>query len=158
MSEDKNFLLQIVTPLRTVFSGQVESLIVPAHEGFLGVMAHHSPLVALLKPGPIWVRKSERPGLPAGAGEEIVSSRKEEVFACSGGILEVRENVATLLVDAVERAEDIDIPRAERAFQRARERLKSRDPSIDRERAERAYLRALTRLKVAKKEVFRFEE
>ncbi len=145
MSEGKSFLLQIVTPLRVVFSEQVESLIVPAYEGFLGVMAHHAPLVALIKPGPLWLRKS---------AEDVLPSRNEEVFACSGGILEVRENVATLLADAVERAEDIDIQRAERALARAQQRLNSRDPSIDRERAEQARLRALTRLKVAKKETF----
>lgn len=82
-----DYQLQIISQEKKVFDGRVTSMVVPAATGYLGVLAHHAPLVALLGSGNLTVR-------PTGAEE--VSLR------ISGGFLEVRNNVATLLVDSME--------------------------------------------------------
>lgn len=82
-----DYQLQIITQEKKVFDGRVTSIIVPAATGYLGVLAHHAPLVALLGKGELTVR-------PA-TGEEI----RVQV---SGGFLEVQNNLATLLVDSLE--------------------------------------------------------
>jgi F-type H+-transporting ATPase subunit epsilon len=122
-----------------VYQGEAESLIVPAYRGFLGVMKGHQDLVAVLKEGPVWFR----------AG----SARRW--FAIGGGLLEVFGGRVTILAESCEPAEEIDLERAERARERARERLLHYRPGVDRERAERALARAEARLRVARKEIFR---
>ena len=86
---DKTFNLEILTPRRKVFSGPVSSLVVPAELGYLGVLAHHAPLIASLGPGRITVRQDG-------------SSR---LFQAGGsGFLEVGRNKATVLMDEIAEA------------------------------------------------------
>ncbi|MHA2621111.1 MAG: ATP synthase F1 subunit epsilon [bacterium JZ-2024 1] len=127
-----------MTPVRVVFEGEIESLIVPAYHGFLGVMKGHQDLVAVLNAGPVWFR----------GGDE------RRWFAIGGGLLEVFRGRATILAESCEPAEEIDVERAGRALERAKNRLLHYTPGIDRERAERALARAQTRLRVARKEIF----
>jgi F-type H+-transporting ATPase subunit epsilon len=127
-----------VTPVRVAYQGEAESLIVPAYKGFLGVMKGHQDLVAVLKEGPVWFR----------------AGTIRRWFAISGGLLEVFGGRVTILAEACESAEEIDVGRAERARERARERLLHYRAGMDRERAERALARAHTRLSVARKEIF----
>ena len=94
------FQLDVITPDRTVFSGQVVSLVAPGIAGYLGVLAHHAPLLTAL-------------GL--GHGRVTDAEGREIHFAISGGFLEVGENRAILLADAAERADEIDVARAEDA-------------------------------------------
>jgi F-type H+-transporting ATPase subunit epsilon len=83
-------------------------------------------------------------------GELVVRSQGEETFmAIGGGFMEVRPDKVVVLADAAERAEEIDIARAEAARKRAEERLASREPGMDLEKAEAALRRSLARLKVA---------
>jgi F-type H+-transporting ATPase subunit epsilon len=127
--------LDIVTAERVVYTGEVEAVIAPGVEGQLGILPHHAPLMTTLQPGELRVRR--------GGGEDIL--------AISGGFLEVRPDRVIILADAAERAEEIDIARAEAARKRAEERLAKRGVGIDETRAEAALRRALIRLEVAQK-------
>ena len=125
--------LEIITAERVVYSADVEMLVAPGVEGQLGILPFHAPLMTVLTPGELVVRVG---------GEETH-------MAVTGGFLEVRPDKVVVLADAAERAEEIDVDRAEAAMKRAEERLKSTDPGMDLEKAEAALWRSLTRLKVA---------
>ncbi|MCM8794509.1 MAG: ATP synthase F1 subunit epsilon [Candidatus Omnitrophica bacterium] len=84
---DKPFQLEILTPLKKAFSGSVTSLIVPAARGYLGVWANHAPMVDALRPGRIILRET-------GGSERTIQ-------LLSSGVLEVRDNKATLLADKI---------------------------------------------------------
>jgi F-type H+-transporting ATPase subunit epsilon len=124
--------LEIVTAERVVFSDEVEVVVAPGVEGQLGILPHHAPLMTILLPGELLVRKG---------GEEFF-------LAISGGFLEVRPDRVIVLADAAERVEEIDIARAEEAKRRAEERLTHPAAEVDMARAEAALRRALTRLQV----------
>jgi F-type H+-transporting ATPase subunit epsilon len=113
----------------------VESLVVPGTAGYLGVLSNHAPLITSLQVGKIEIRDS---------------NKLERIAAISGGFLEVSNNTATILADSVEFAEDIELPRAESALQRARERLNMDAGDIDLPRARAALLRAKNRIKIKK--------
>ena len=127
--------LDIVTAERVVYSEDVDLVVAPGVGGELGILPHHAPLMTMLQPGELLVRKE---------GEE-------SSLALSGGFLEVRPDRVIVLADAAERVEEIDIDRAEEAKRRAEERLKEHLPGVDLTRTEAALQRSLTRLKVAEK-------
>ena len=128
--------LDIVTAEQSIFSDDVEMVIAPGVEGQLGILPHHAPLMTTLQPGELLVRKGDT----------------EEVLVISGGFLEVRPDRVIVLADAAERAEEIDVARAEEAKRRAEERLKKRHVTdIDEARAEAALRRALARLALAER-------
>lgn len=127
--------VEIVTPAGPRFAGDVDGLVAPAREGYLGVLPHHAPLIAELLPGELRLRQ----------GDQWLR------FAVSGGILHVAGGKAAIMGDAVETAEQIDVQRAQEALDRAQQRLEKyhSDPAIDVQRAQGALARALTRLRVA---------
>jgi F-type H+-transporting ATPase subunit epsilon len=126
--------LDIVTAEQAVYSEEVEMVIAPGVEGQLGILPHHIPLMTTLQAGELRIKKG---------GEEIS-------LAISGGFLEVRPDRVVILADAAERAEEIDVARAEAAKRRAQERLAEKHVyQIDGARAEVALRRSLARLKVA---------
>jgi F-type H+-transporting ATPase subunit epsilon len=128
--------IDIVTAERVVYSAEADVVIAPGIEGQLGILPHHAPLMTILQAGELIVRKG---------GEE-------ESLAISGGFLEVRPDRVIVLADQAERAEEIDVARAEAARKRAEERLKERHaPGMDEARAETALRRAMARLSVAEK-------
>lgn len=128
--------LDIVTAERLVFSEDVDMVIAPGVLGQLGILPHHTPLMTVLQPGEIRIKKG---------GEEIS-------LAVTGGFLEVRPDRIIVLADAAERAEEIDEARAEAAKRRAQERLVEKRRNRDEEsQAEAALHRAIARLKVAEK-------
>ena len=127
--------LDIVTAERVVYSEEVDIVVAPGVLGELGVLPHHAPLMTTLEPGELRVRKG---------GEEYS-------LVISGGFLEVRPDRIIVLADAAERAEEIDIARAEAAKQRAQQRLTHPTPEVDLAQAEAALRRSLARLKVAEK-------
>jgi F-type H+-transporting ATPase subunit epsilon len=129
----RTFRLEIVTPDRAVYGGEVESMRVPAYDGSLGVLAGHAPLLCIVKPGAVLLRTG--------------AARK--VFAVGGGFMEVSGGKVLLLADSAETPESIDRKRAEEAAGRARERMQDPEKSVDFERAEKALARALSRMKVA---------
>ena len=125
--------LEIITAERQVFADDVNVVVAPGTEGELGILPHHTPLITMLKPGELLIRKD---------GEETYMS-------VSGGFLEVRPDKVIVLADACERAEEIDIERAEEAKRRAEERIKTHVTGVDTARAHAALLRSLVRIKVA---------
>jgi len=98
---------EIVSQDRTVFTGDVDIVVLPGAEGEMGVLPHHAPLLTTLKYGFIKVRKQ-------GA---------EEIFTVAGGVAEVQPDIVTVLADAAENIEEIDVARAETARKRAQEAL-----------------------------------
>jgi F-type H+-transporting ATPase subunit epsilon len=128
--------LEIVTPDRQVVRESVLAVSVPGQEGYLGILPGHAPLLSLLKPGEM----------------SYTRNGVSHYLAVSWGFVEVLPDRVIVLAETGERAEEIDVSRAERAKQRADERLgKLTDPTIDRERAQRALERAMARLSAAAK-------
>ena len=129
------FRLEVVTAERMVFSDDVDMVVAWGTEGQLGILPHHAPLMTMLRPGDLLIRKDN----------------EEQYLAIGGGFLEVRPDKVIVLADACERAEEIDVTRAEAAKRRAEEILKARVPEVDAAVAEAALRRSLARLKVAEK-------
>jgi F-type H+-transporting ATPase subunit epsilon len=127
--------LEIVTAEGVVFSDEVDEVIAPGVEGELGILPHHSPLMTMLAPGELRVKQGAQ----------------ESSLAISGGFLEVRPDRVIVLADAAERAEQIDMARAEAAKQRAQELLKNHPGQADLAQAEAALARSLARLKVVER-------
>ncbi|MBI2853198.1 MAG: F0F1 ATP synthase subunit epsilon [Chloroflexi bacterium] len=127
--------LDVVTAERVVFSDDVNIVVAPGVEGQLGILPYHAPLMTTLQTGELVVRKG---------GEEFS-------LAISGGFLEVRPDRVIVLADVAERAEEIDLERAEAAKRRAEERLAHVVPGIDAARAEASLHRAMLRIKVAER-------
>ncbi len=126
--------VDIVTPDRRVFHGEVHGIRAPGVQGSFEIRRNHAPMIAALRIGPLLLT------LPA---------RANVTFATSGGFLEVIGNVVTVLAETAEPATDIDIDRAREAEARARERLAAGGSDLDRLRAERALERARNRARVA---------
>jgi F-type H+-transporting ATPase subunit epsilon len=127
--------VDIVTAERLVFSQDADIVMVPGVEGEMGILPHHEPIMTMIKPGEILVRKGT----------------EEYSLAVSGGFLEVTPDRITILADAAERADEIDIARAEAAKKRAEEKLTNRTAETDSANAEASLRRALARIKVAEK-------
>jgi len=125
------YLLTIVTPEKIFYEGEVASLIAPGSEGYLGVLTNHAPLITGLVPGKLTVKDE---------------NNQEVNFAISGGFMEVFKNQVTILADSIEFVKDIDIERAEKALERARQRLRSKEKDIDIPRAIAAMKRAENRI------------
>ncbi|MYC08431.1 MAG: F0F1 ATP synthase subunit epsilon [Chloroflexi bacterium] len=127
--------LEIVTAERRVYSEDVDMLVAPGIDGQLGILPNHAPLLTALQPGEIRVDKD---------GEE-------SYMAVSGGFLEVLANRVTILADTAERAEEIDIERAEAAVRRAQERIAGRASDRDMQRAVMSLRRSQARLIAARR-------
>lgn len=129
--------LEIVTQERRVYSADdVEMVVAPGTQGEMGVLPRHAPLITSLQEGVMRVKHT-------GGGEEAI--------AIHGGFMEVLPDRVTVLADAAERAEEIDIARAEEARRRAEELMKQRrEDKVDYARAEMALRRSLVRLKIAR--------
>ena len=125
--------LEIVTPERSLVTAQVDELQLPGSEGYFGVLPGHAPMLTTLKIGEMWYR----------IGQEKFH------LAIAFGFAEVLPDRVTVLAQIAERAEEIDIARAEAAKRRAEERHARPSPDIDMERARVALIKALVRLQVA---------
>ena len=125
----------IVTDDRTVYDSIAERLIAPAINGRVTILLHHAPFLAQLEPGELVVRAEEH----------------EESIAIGGGFLEVRDNQAIVLADTAERAEEIDVARAEAARRRATLLVKEYRGRPEFVETWRALRRSRARLRVAQK-------
>jgi len=130
-----NFRLEIVTAERMIFSDDVSAVIAWGVQGQLAILPHHAPLMTMLQPGDLMIRKD----------------KEEEYVVISGGFLEVRPDKVIILADACERVDEIDIARAEEAKKRAQETMKAAPLTAEAATAEAALRRSLARLKVAEK-------
>ena len=125
--------LEIVTPDRALVTAQVDELQLPGAEGYFGVLPAHTPMLTTLQVGEMWYR----------IGQE------KHYLALAFGFVEVLPERVTVLAQIAERAEDIDVARAEAAKRRAEERVSSRAADMDFERARVALMKSLIRLQVA---------
>ena len=132
---DGTFAIKIVTPERLVVEGTAQEMQIPGKRGYLGILPGHAPLITELSVGEITYR--------TGAHLERV--------AVAWGFAEVLPDKVTILAETAERAEEIDVARAEKARQRAEERLSKAAPDTDFERCQAAVDRANARLDVAQK-------
>lgn len=135
MSLPKELTLEIVTPDRLLVHTVVDEVELPGVEGYLGILPGHTPLLATLRVGQLWYR----------AGQQ------KTYVALAFGFAEVLPDRVTVLAQIAERAEDIDISRAEAARKRAEERLAKPASDLDFERARIALMKSISRLQVAAK-------
>ena len=108
---------EIVSQDRTVFKGDVDIVVLPGAAGEMGILPHHAPVLTTLKYGVIKVRRNN----------------KEELFAVAGGVAEVQPSIITILADAAENIEEIDVVRAKAAKKRAEDALANLSPEEDRD-------------------------
>jgi F-type H+-transporting ATPase subunit epsilon len=134
---DKAFKLEIVTPKKVVFSGDVTSFSAPGVVGSFQVLRNHAPLLS---------------ATTVGAVKVVDAAGAETRYATSGGFVEVNDNKVVMLAETAEPSDAIDVSRAEAARARAKKRLEGKRSEIDVERARLALHRALNRLKVARGE------
>ena len=125
--------LRIVTPDKLIVQEQVDEVEIPGADGYFGVLPGHTPLLAALTVGELWYRK--------GAVKTYV--------AIAFGFAEVLPESVTILAQLAERAEDIDVARAEESRKRAEQRLTAPASDIDYERARIALMKAMSRLQVS---------
>lgn len=133
MAIPAHLLLDIVTPERPLVHLEVDEVEIPGAEGYFGVLPGHTPLLATLQVGELWYR----------VGQE------KFYLSIAFGFAEVQPDRVTLLTQIAEKAEEIDVVRAQEAKTRAEERLAKGAADIDFERARIALLKSLIRLQVA---------
>jgi len=125
--------LQIVTPDKRLVDEEVEQVEMPGRNGYLGILPQHAPLLTELGPGEL----------------SYLQSGKTSYLAVSWGFAEVLPDKITVLADAAERPEDIDVHRAQQSKARAEEALRKQDPELDYDATLLALRRAEVRLEVA---------
>lgn len=129
-----SFKAQILTPEGSIFDDEVSGVRVPGEMGSFEVKTLHANIISSLDVGEILVR---------------MATGEEQHYAVTGGFIEVVDNKLTLLAEAAEHVQEIDVERAKEAKQRAEERLEADDPEIDKERARKALERAQNRIKLS---------
>ncbi len=128
--------LEIITPDKAVFKGEIISVTIPGVKGRFQVLINHAPLVSIFEIGMI---------------EVVTQDNRSSFYATGGGTAEVLNNNVLILADSLELAENIDVERAENAMKRAKERLEKREEGTDIERAENALKKAVNRLNIVEK-------
>jgi len=128
--------LEIITPEKSVFKEQIDAVTVPGTLGSFQILKDHAPLISSFDIGIIKIKKNSN----------------DSYYTTSGGTVEVNTNKVLVLADSLEKVREIDVIRAEKAKQRAEDRLsKKNEPAIDETRAKAALNRALNRLKAVEK-------
>lgn len=127
------FQLSVVTPIQVFYDEEVIGLVAPGQAGYLGILTNHAALITSLKPGLLTIRNSL---------DTIIE------FAVADGFLEVSNNRATILADAIEYVKKIDLERARASLERAEKRIDGLfpDEDTDRSRSKRALYRAVNRI------------
>jgi F-type H+-transporting ATPase subunit epsilon len=125
--------LQIVTPEKMLVREQVDEVEIPGTEGYFGVLPGHTPMLASLAVGELWYRKGQ----------------EKTYLSIAYGFCEVLPERVTILAQLAERAEEIDVARAEEARKRAEARLTAAKGEVDYERARSALVKSLARLQVS---------
>lgn len=126
------FKLEIVTPERMFFSGDVESVVLKTLQGEIGILPGHIPLVAAVAVGPLRIKKD---------GEWVEAVLTE-------GFMEIKQDKTIILTDTAEWPHEIDENRAEEARIRAEERLHQQISQMEYIRSQAALSRAMARLRV----------
>lgn len=134
MADLKKFQLEVISPERIFYSGDVEMVELTTTEGDIGIYADHIPLTTIIAPGIMTITE---------AGNQTKEAAVLE------GFMEITQDKVTILAQSCEWPEEIDIHRAKEAKARAERRLKSADESINTSRAELALRKSLIRLEIA---------
>ena len=134
MDDSKLFELKIITPERVFYEGQVTMVEFNTTEGEIGIYKNHIPMTVIIKPGVLTITDGET----------------QTKAALHAGFVEILQDGVTILAEVIEWADEIDEDRAEKALDRAQERLRAKDPKTDIARAETALLRAIARINAAK--------
>jgi|WetSurMetagenome_2_1015567.scaffolds.fasta_scaffold00055_23 F-type H+-transporting ATPase subunit epsilon len=129
----KTYLLEIVTPEKKAFSDQVDFAVFPGSEGELGILFDHAPLLSSLLPGEVRITRN-------GAVEHL---------AVSGGFLEVRKNIVSVITETAERAAQIDVNGAIAEKESAETELRKASTKDEKKAADLRFRKALARMKVA---------
>lgn len=127
--------LQILTPERTLFDGEVDRVLLPGEGGGFEVLQNHAPILSSLLPGEV----------------RVAIGKKENPYHVSGGFFEFAHNQGVILADSAETPQEINTTRAEAARGRAEKRLLTAQPDMNMVRAQKALARALSRLRFAGK-------
>ena len=125
--------LKVVTPDKLFFEGEIDMLVARTIEGDVGILLNHAPLVTILDIGRLVIKNGD----------------ERKVAACAGGYIDVRNNNITVVSDACEWEDEIDINRAERAKERASKKLEDKD--TDTFKAELALKKAINRINIGNK-------
>lgn len=137
-----SFVVNIVTPSGVIYDHEAKFLVANTQAGSLGVLPNHSPLISPLNIDAVRIDL---------VGEE----GKSDWVAVNGGIIEIRDNIVSIIANSAETEEEIDVSRAEEAKERAKRKIEkakqTEDHDIDLRRAEVALHRAINRLNVANK-------
>ena len=128
------FYLEIVTPERRFFSGEVETVVLKTLEGEIGILKGHAQMVIAVSIGPMRIKKD---------GEWLEAVLSE-------GFAEIKQDKTVILTDAAEWPNEIDINRAKAAKERAEERIQRQKDNIETIRSRAALARAIARLKITK--------
>ncbi|MBI1875685.1 MAG: F0F1 ATP synthase subunit epsilon [Acidobacteria bacterium] len=135
MALPTHLALELVTPDRAIVHDRVDEVEIPGADGYFGVLPGHTPLLAMLQVGVLWYRKG----------------REKFHLSVAFGFAEVQPDRVTILAQLAERAEEIDVSRAEAARKRAEERMARPVIDMDFERARIALLKSLVRLQAAER-------
>lgn len=133
---DKLIDLEIVSPVKSVFKGKVKSVSAPGVLGGFQVLYNHAPLVSTLGIGKVKLE---------------LENGGEDLYAISGGIFEVNDNKATILAEAIESKEEINLDRARASKERAEQILRMTDKDVNKEEARETLKKAENRLEIAGK-------
>jgi F-type H+-transporting ATPase subunit epsilon len=133
MALPQHLHLQIVSADRSLVDETVDEVQIPGADGYLGILPGHTPLLTTMQVGELWYRK--------GSAKTFLS--------IAFGFAEVQPDRVTILAQTAEKAEEIDVARAEQSKKRAEERLTKPTVDMDFERARIALIKALARLNVA---------
>ena len=125
-----NIHLEVIQPQKTKIKDDFEHVIVPGIEGDFGVSENHTPFITIIRPGILSLYRGEKP----------------EKYAIHDGFVTVENNKVTIVCEAIEKNDEIDIERAKAAKERAEKRIKEKNEDVDFRRAEMALKRALVRL------------
>ena len=132
---EKKFNLQIISPTRVFFDGDIDMVEMKTTEGEIGVLAGHIPLTAILEPGLLRIKNNDG----------------DKEAALHDGFVMITKDKVTILAESCEWPDEIDVNRANEAKIRAERRIKSGEPAVDMLRAELALKKALTRIDIAGK-------
>jgi len=134
--DEKKFKLEIITPTRVVFTGDVTSFSAPGVMGGFQILFNHAPMLAQVGVGLVKLTET---------------NDTEQLYATSGGFVDVNKNHVVMLAETVERYNEIDTKRAETARDRAKQKINDTGTETEKQDARSALERALNRLHVSAK-------
>lgn len=133
MTTQNEMNVEILSPEKNLFKGPASAVVLPGKLGYMTILPGHAKMIAELDVGLL----------------ELSASAAAAKYFIAGGFVEVRSDIVRVLVDVVEKPQDINVERARKAEVRAKERLSGKAPEVDYARAQAALLRAQARLALA---------